>query len=124
MDRLLRALSFNPLFIGAHLLTATWSISKRKMEKFQSPLHRGTSSDLIPRSGKGNEGRFNPLFIGAHLLTSRWREADLPRRSRFNPLFIGAHLLTDAINSVPVMGLRFNPLFIGAHLLTLGPWEL
>ena len=38
--------------------------------KFQSPLHRGTSSDVrrLPR-GAGNPEGFNPLFIGACLRT-------------------------------------------------------
>ncbi len=39
------------------------------MDRFQSPLHRGTSSDSKFMAARNLGPRFNPLFIGAHLLT-------------------------------------------------------
>src|SRR5579883_1991000 len=66
---------FNPLFIGAHLLTGGGSRDVSPfpvLPLFQSPLHRGTSSDTMKALHEmtyAEFASFNPLFIGAHLLT-------------------------------------------------------
>src|SRR5579883_3289614 len=57
---------FNPLFIGAHLLTS-YDYYKQNKEEFQSPLHRGTSSDAtsVPRPRSGRSAGFqSPLHRG------------------------------------------------------------
>ena len=38
-------MSFNPLFIGACLRTSPFRLRPHRPVEFQSPLHRGTSSD-------------------------------------------------------------------------------
>ncbi len=88
---------FNPLRIGAVLLTPKRSVSVRSC----------TSS-------------FNPLRIGAVLLTALLPDQDIHSAIRFNPLRIGAVLLTCLKVCMRIGNMScFNPLRIGAVLLTL-----
>ena len=87
---------------------------------FQSPLHRGTSSDqayeddhsaLLEVSIPSSSGHF---FRPSSGVTS-----DVRTRDCFNPLFIGALLQTAmAIRVWSFCSHSFNPLFIGALLQT------
>ena len=109
---------FNPLFIGARLRPGRASATERTCGgEFQSPLHRGTSSDreCSQTAGKAAQG-FNPLFIGARLRTMSYGICDRGVSGRFNPLFIGAcHRPNDSCRITERQD-GFNPLFIGARL--------
>ncbi len=56
---LMETYGFNPLFIGAHLLTAALDLAIKQLK----------------------EPRFNPLFIGAHLLTGTQERPEPPARA-------------------------------------------
>ena len=139
------ARGFNPLFIGALRSTkGSDTKSHRRIAKFQSPIHRGTS--VICRAAgackQEDADRFNPLFIGAlrssrvvprriHTRLFPWFQSPIHRgtsinehgrdcvilagKIRFNPLFIGALRSTPGRGAqISVHVYRFNPLFIGA----------
>ena len=90
---------------------------------FQSPLHRGRSSDvvvLLYSSGSSWDVSI-PSSSGQVIGRSKRSSPSRSKRASFNPLFIGAgHRTFWTFWTAPQHCCGFNPLFIGARLRTNG----